>query len=105
MILRAYGRAVAVHRSDPTWPERDGHFPSDPAARQVIDLSVDLVQHSCGYAVPLMTLDAERQVLADWAERKGPAGVAAYWGMHNAETIDRHPTHIAMLNRAEGTDA
>lgn len=98
LILRAYGRAEAIHRSDPRWDALDAAFEPDSAARQLIDMRVELVQQSCGHAVPLMSLEAERPVLRDWAARKGAEGIASYWRERNAETIDGLPTGIADLN-------
>ena len=98
MILRAYGQARAIHRLDPDWDHFDSHFEPDPAARQIFDLSIDLVQKSCGYAVPRMDFVEDRHVLTDWAANKGEDGLRAYWAERNAETIDGKPTHIARLN-------
>ncbi len=94
LILRVYGTAAAVHRSDPAWAETDALFPGDIAARQVFDLSVDLVQTSCGYSVPYMTYDGERPDADAWTASKGSAGILAYWGDKNRETIDGFPTGI-----------
>lgn len=98
MILRAYGTARAVHRLDADWSDLDTQFTPDPAARQIFDMTVDLVQKSCGYAVPRMDFVEDRRVLADWAENKGPDGIRAYWAERNALTIDGKPTHIAARN-------
>jgi hypothetical protein len=88
LILRAYGRARVTHHGEPGWAELAAHFPPDPGARQVFDVTVDLVQTSCGYAVPFFDWREDRQVLHDWADKKGPEGVAAYWQEKNRTTID-----------------
>lgn len=93
LILRAYGRARAVHRRDPDWPELSAHFPQIPGARQIYDLSLDLVQTSCGYAVPLMDHAADRPTLHDWAVTKGDA-LPDYWAERNRTSIDNLPTGI-----------
>ncbi len=93
-ILRAYGRATVVHAGAPGWTDLAAQLPALPGARQIFDLAVDLVQTSCGYAVPLMELQAPRPTLLDWAERKGPDGVAAYWAEANATSLDGKPTGI-----------
>ena len=93
LILRAYGRARAVHLSDPNWPELSAHFPQTPGARQIYDLSLDLVQTSCGYAVPLMDHAADRPTLHDWAVTKADA-LPAYWAERNRTSIDNLPTGI-----------
>ncbi len=94
LILRAYGTARIVHRSAPDWTGLSALLPDQPGARQVVDCSIDLVQSSCGYAVPLMEAAAERPVLRRWAEDKGPEGLAAYWSERNAVSLDGQPTGI-----------
>jgi hypothetical protein len=94
MILRAYGTARAVHRGDNDWPALSVALPDVPGARQVIDMAVDLVQTSCGFAVPFMDFAGERPVLRDWATGKGADGLRAYWAEKNRQTIDGLPTGI-----------
>ena len=50
-----------------------------PGARQIFDLTVDLVQTSCGMAVPIYEYVGEREQLNAWATKKGEEGVEAYW--------------------------
>ncbi len=92
LILRAYGTAQVIHHGAPGWEAAAALFPADPGARQVFAVDVDLVQTSCGYAVPLMDHRADRPVLHDWAAQKGPAGLHAYWAEKNTRTIDGFAT-------------
>jgi hypothetical protein len=94
LILRAYGTARAVHRGDPDWPLLAAKLPDQPGARQIFDVAIDLVQSSCGFAVPFMEFREERPVLKTWAEGKGPEGLRAYWDERNRQTIDGLPTGI-----------
>jgi hypothetical protein len=94
LILRAYGTARAVHHGDADWPTLAAALPDLPGARQVIEMAVDLVQTSCGFAVPFMEFAGERPVLRDWATDKGPEGLRAYWDARNRQTIDGLPTGI-----------
>src|SRR6476661_9697368 len=64
VILRAYGTASVTHAGEPGWEDLNALFPPDLGARQVFDVAVDLVQTSCGYAVPFMDFRAERDTLA-----------------------------------------
>ncbi|MGR3513234.1 MAG: pyridoxamine 5'-phosphate oxidase family protein [Paracoccaceae bacterium] len=98
MILRTYGTARAIHRLDPDWDALDAHFDPDPAGRQLFDLTIDLVQKSCGYAVPEMTFKQDRDVLKNWAIDKGPGGIRDYWTNRNTETLDGQPTNIVARN-------
>lgn len=94
MILRAFGSARVAHPRDADWPDLNGHFPEHLGARQVFDMDIDLVQTSCGYAVPFMEFQADRATLDDWSDNKGPDGIAAYWADRNTTTLDGAPTGI-----------
>lgn len=94
LILRAFGTARALHRSDPDWPTLASELPDQPGARQIVDVSIDLVQASCGYAVPFMDFREDRTVLRDWARDKGPDGLATYWDTRNRHSLDGLPTGI-----------
>lgn len=91
-IMRCYGSARTVTPDDADWQALDAHFPPDVGARQIFDMSVNLVQTSCGYAVPLFDYRGERDVLAHWARDKGQAGIATYWDERNGRTIDGFET-------------
>ena len=52
------------------------------------------MQTSCGYAVPFYDYTGERDVLAKWADDKGPDGIKDYWRTRNQQTIDGDPTHL-----------
>ena len=94
LILRAYGTARTVHPRDSDWAGLAGRFGTPPGARQVYDLAVDLVQTSCGYAVPFFDYAGERDTLAKWAEDRGAAAIPQYWEERNRTTIDGLPTGI-----------
>jgi hypothetical protein len=94
MILRLYGQAKVVHPNDSAWNELHSLFDPIPGARQVFDLSVDLVQTSCGMAVPFFDYVEEREQLKDWANKKGDAGIREYWLEKNQTSLDGQPTHI-----------
>lgn len=95
MILRAYGAARCLHPRDADFEKLNALFPASPGARQIYDLTVDLVQTSCGYAVPLFDYKKDRDILRNWAEAKGPAAIQTYWQERNQQTIDGFPTGIS----------
>jgi len=97
LILRLYGTARMVQPGDADWPEWYGHFEPQLGARQVYDVAIDLVQTSCGYAVPYMTFDSDRPMLDDWAAKKGPDGIHDYWQQKNVVSIDGMPTGLKAL--------
>lgn len=94
MILRIYGTARVIHTRDAAWNDVSAHLPALPGARQIFDLSVDLVQTSCGFAVPLYDYTGDRDQLIKWADTKGEAGVRQYWQDNNQTSLDGMPTHI-----------
>jgi pyridoxamine 5'-phosphate oxidase-like protein len=94
LILRAYGTARAVHVTDANWPVLAAHFPPLRSARQIIDMEVDMVQTSCGYAVPFMEYKEERPTMAQWVADRSDAQLRAYWEERNTSTLDGHPTGI-----------
>ncbi|OWU83698.1 pyridoxamine 5'-phosphate oxidase [Oceanicola sp. 22II-s10i] len=98
LILRCYGTARTVHRRDSDWDELNGMFPEEMGARQVYDVTVDLVQTSCGYAVPYMDYAGERDTLQKWGESKGADGVRDYWVEKNTVTLDGAPTGVVEGN-------
>ncbi len=94
MIMRAYGTAKTLHPRDAGFTEAASHFPPLLGARQFYDMTVEMLQTSCGYAVPFFDYAGERDVLAKWNEDKGPDGIETYWDTRNRTTIDGMPTHI-----------
>ncbi|MFK7799393.1 MAG: pyridoxamine 5'-phosphate oxidase family protein, partial [Aureispira sp.] len=71
LILRLYGQAQVYHERDETYQQYIGLFEVDAGARQIITLDIDLVQTSCGYAVPIMTYEEERTILREWSRKQG----------------------------------
>ncbi|MGE5286071.1 MAG: hypothetical protein ACM3ML_02495 [Micromonosporaceae bacterium] len=52
---------------------------------------LDRISDSCGYAVPMMDLVEERDLLSRWAERGTPDGLVTYRAEKNAVSIDGLP--------------
>lgn len=97
-ILRLYGQAKVIHQNDEAWDELACHFNLIPGARQIFDLSVDLVQNSCGMAVPYFSYVEDRSLLRDWADKQGEEGLKKYWEKKNQTSIDGIATHIMEKN-------
>lgn len=93
-IMRAYGTARAVHMNDPDWAALIAHFGDRLGARQIFDLAIDLVQTSCGYAVPFMDYTGERDTLTRSYGDDDDAAFRTYWETRNGQTIDGLPTGI-----------
>jgi hypothetical protein len=82
----------------PDWPELARCFSvcaGEGAGRRdrraIIVVDVDRIADSCGYAVPLMELTSERDLLAHNAERQSLEELAAYRTKHNVASIDGLP--------------
>lgn len=92
LILRLYGYAKIFHPRDAEWNTLIPLFPSIAGARQIIEMNIDLVQTSCGMAVPCFKYTGDRELLKDWAEKKGDAALKQYWAEKNQISIDGKPT-------------
>ncbi|MCC6830026.1 MAG: pyridoxamine 5'-phosphate oxidase family protein [Thermoleophilia bacterium] len=94
-ILRLFGRGRAVLPGDDGWDDLRARFPDLPGVRQIIEVTVDRVQTSCGFAVPLYTPAGDRDQLTRWADTKGPDGIRAYQERNNGTSIDGLPAPVA----------
>lgn len=94
LILRLYGQAQAVHKQDAQWEHLLNLFPDVDGARQVFDVSIDLVQTSCGYQVPFFDYTGERETLSNWTAKKSPEELEQYWKDNNVTSLDGKPTGI-----------
>lgn len=94
LILRLYGQAKVIHSVDAEWNDLAGQFPEFTGARQVFDMEIEMVQSSCGYAIPFYEKTGERETLTKWADNKGREGVEEYWQEKNHTSIDGLDTGI-----------
>jgi len=94
LILRLYGTAELVHAEDEQWDSYRALFPGYHGERQIIDMKIDLVQTSCGFAVPNYEYLGDRDTLEKWAEKKGEQGIREYWQEKNKTSLDGFPTDI-----------
>ena len=98
MILRLYGTGRVVLPGSADWDELFKHFPTaaglgfgEGSQRAIIDVQLDRIADSCGYAVPVMELAAERDVLVKWAQKRTPEHLAQYRAEKNSVSIDGLP--------------
>jgi hypothetical protein len=99
-ILRLYGTGRTVLPEDPDWAGYAVHFAADPGdgrgtgrgnQRAIIVVTIDRISDSCGYAVPVMELTEERDLLTRWSERRSAADLVAYRVTYNSASIDGLP--------------
>ncbi|TDC59201.1 pyridoxamine 5'-phosphate oxidase family protein [Micromonospora sp. KC207] len=93
-IVRLHGRGSAVTVEDAGFAERLADFPDPPdlhSARAVITVDVDRVSDSCGYAVPLMEYQGDRDLLIRAHSRRTAEDLVTYRATKNAASIDGLP--------------
>ena len=108
-VLRLQGTGRVVLPGEPGWPELAAHFPTAPerlaahgdgasgatsradGRRAIIVAELDRIADSCGYAVPLMDLCGERDLLTQWTSRKSAEQLGTYRAGKNAVSIDGLP--------------
>ena len=66
LILRIYGRGRAVLPQDEGFNALAEHFTLLPGTRQIFVIDVNQVQTSCGWGVPLMAFDKQRETLTKY---------------------------------------
>ena len=98
LILRVYGEVKTIHRLDKDWDILSSYFPPSDASRQIFDLSISLVQTSCGSAVPFYDFKGERAILKKFNEKAGKKGIQKYWKENNAKSLDGIITNIEKKN-------
>ncbi|MFO6446835.1 pyridoxamine 5'-phosphate oxidase family protein [Erythrobacter sp. NE805] len=91
LILRIYGRGRAVLPQDEGWEALAAHFTLMPGTRQIFDIAVESVQTSCGWGVPFMTLEGERETLKK-AHRQSDPDAWAEKMAKRTRSIDGLPT-------------
>ncbi len=72
LIFRVYGQGRAVLPQDAGWEDLAAHFTILPGTRQIFVVDVGSAQTSCGWAVPHMSFDRERQTLRKYHAAQVP---------------------------------
>ncbi|GAB3851698.1 pyridoxamine 5'-phosphate oxidase family protein [Dactylosporangium cerinum] len=82
-IVRVHGRGEPVFRDDPRWADLVAHFPdidtTQHGLRAIIVVHADLIRDTCGYAVPFMTYDADRDLHAKRFAREDDESLSRYF--------------------------
>jgi len=90
-IVRLHGRGQALLPDDPRFAELAPRFPDLMSTRSIILVDVERIADSCGYGVPEMTYEHDRDQLHKWAKGKGPEGLVEYRATINATSVDGLP--------------
>jgi hypothetical protein len=82
-IVRVHGRGEPVFRDDPRFKELLTHFPDIDAAlhglRAVIVVTAQRVRDSCGYGVPFMSYEEDRDLHGKRFAREDDASLSDYF--------------------------
>lgn len=95
-IVRLHGRGSALQQGDEGFESALAAFDITDeqrrAVRSVIEVEVTRVADSCGFVVPKMAYEGERDQLYRYADnrlrKEGPEAVRAYVSANNASSID-----------------
>jgi predicted pyridoxine 5'-phosphate oxidase superfamily flavin-nucleotide-binding protein len=100
-ILRLHGRGEVVPAADPRFAELykradfDAPHGIEEARRAVILVEVERIADACGYGVPLMAYEGEREHAEAWAAKKlrvgGSGAIDDYMAEKNTASIDGLP--------------
>lgn len=87
-VLRLHGTGRLVVPGHSDWPALAAHFPAHRGARAIVVVDVERVSDSCGYGLPILRFEGERDLLDQWTDRKDDATLVDYRLRHNAQSID-----------------
>jgi hypothetical protein len=90
-IARLHGHGRVVEPQSPEFPLLAAQFPKYESTRSIIVVDVTRISDSCGFGVPLMKYEGERDQLFSWAQKKGPEGLREYKQQKNRRSIDGLP--------------
>jgi Pyridoxamine 5'-phosphate oxidase len=91
-IVRLYGRGEVVRPDHADFASLASLFPETPrGTRSIIRVMVDRVSDSCGFGVPLMSYEGDRETMATWTAKKSDDALDAYVAEKNARSIDGLP--------------
>ena len=96
LILRIYGTGHAVLPQDDGWAALAAHFTLLPGTRQIFVIDIDSIQESCGWGVPFMSFDRERQTLSKYHAQQHPAERLAKLS-ERTTSIDGLPVRVQTL--------
>jgi hypothetical protein len=96
-IVRVHGRGEPVFRDDPRWNDLMAYFPDIDSGlhglRAIIVVHAELIRDTCGYAVPLMAYEEDRDLHGRRFAREDDESLSAYFEKkeHVAVSMDGLP--------------
>ena len=90
-IIRLHGHGRVIEPHLPEFAELASKFPAYETTRAIILVDVTRVSDSCGFGVPLMKYEGDRDQHFAWARKKGQDELKAYKQQKNRRSIDGLP--------------
>ena len=100
--LHGTGRYVALGESE--FDSYPWALRRPPRGTGVVVIDVERVSDSCGYAVPFMSHESDRDLLTRWTGNRGDEGLATYRATKNATSIDGLPALDPTATPSAATD-
>jgi hypothetical protein len=91
LILRVYGRATAHDLGTPGFDALLPHFEVLPGMRSIVEVDVTRIADSCGWGVPRMRYEADRDQLPKYAQTLGPERTREAKKKYNSRSLDGLP--------------
>jgi hypothetical protein len=104
-IVRLHGRGSVARPGEAGFAELLAAFPDPPdlhGLRSIIAVDVWRISDSCGYAVPLLKYQDDRDLLQQWSSRKSDEALEDYWATRNATSLDGLPA-VSLADPARST--
>ena len=90
-IFRFYGRGRVLQPGDDGFDAVLSEFPSQPNARNIIDVDIERIIDSCGYGVPLYEFRQHRDSLGNYWSNKTDEEKLEYQRLRNRQSLDGLP--------------
>jgi hypothetical protein len=90
-IVRLHGTGQVMFPGTAEFAELLSQFPELPGVRSIVRVSVQRVSTTCGFGVPRMQFQEERETLREWADKNGPEAIQNYVQQKNTHSIDGLP--------------
>lgn len=91
-IVRLHGRGEVIRPDHEDFTDLLQRFGQRSlGVRSVLRIELTRISDSCGFGVPILNFESERDTLVNWADKKGEDGVAQYWRDKNAHSLDDLP--------------
>lgn len=89
--VRLHGRGRVIEPGAAEFPALVAQFPDYESTRSIIVVELTRVSYSCGFGVPLLKYQGDRDQIFRWAQSKGPDELKTYKREKNRSSIDGLP--------------